>query len=74
VPVVGDAFSFWFKSNARNHRIIKEHTLTGAVARRSDWIFVIAVLVVLVAIVCLGLVLTFLFLQAVAEFLSGRKV
>ena len=74
VPVIGDAFSFWFKSNARNHKIIKEHTLTGAVAKRSDWIFVIAVLVVLVAVVCLGLVLSFLFLQALADFLSGRKV
>jgi hypothetical protein len=26
VPVVGDAFSFWFKSNARNYQIIKDHT------------------------------------------------
>ena len=27
VPVVGDAFSFWFKSNARNYEIIKTHRL-----------------------------------------------
>ena len=74
VPVIGDAFSFWFKSNARNHQIIKEHIVTPTVAKRSDWIFVIAVLVVLVAIVGAGLVLSFLFLQALADFLSGRKV
>ena len=73
VPVIGDAFSFWFKSNARNHKIIQEHTLTGAAAKRSDWIFVIAVLVILVGVVCLGLVLSFLFLQALADFLSGRR-
>jgi len=73
VPVVGDAFSFWFKSNARNYQIIKDHTVTPTVAKRSDWIFVIAVLVVLVGVVCLGLVLSFLFLQAVADFLSGRR-
>lgn len=72
VPIIGDAFSFWFKSNARNYQIIKDHTVTPSVAKRSDWIFVIAVLVVLVAVVCLGLVLSFLFLQAVADFLSGR--
>jgi nitrate reductase NapE component len=72
VPVIGDAFSFWFKSNARNYQIIKDHAVTPSVAKRSDWIFVIAVLVVLVAIVCLGLVLSFLFLQALANFLSGR--
>jgi len=73
VPVIGDAFSFWFKSNARNHQIIKEHIATPTVPKRSDWIFVIAVLVILVAVVCLGLVLSFLFLQAVADFLSGRS-
>ena len=25
VPVIGDAFSFWFKSNARNHALLKRH-------------------------------------------------
>src|SRR4029077_10710845 len=36
VPVVGDAFSFWFKSNARNYQIIKNHTAApGAAPRRS---------------------------------------
>jgi hypothetical protein len=72
IPVIGDAFSFWFKSNARNYQIIKDHTISPGVAKRSDWIFVIAVLVVLVAIVSLGLVLSFFFLRAVADFLSGR--
>jgi hypothetical protein len=72
VPVVGDAFSFWFKSNARNYQIIKEHTATPGPARRSDWIFVIAVLVLLFGVVCLGLVISFLFLRALANLLSGH--
>src|SRR5204863_10178976 len=41
VPVVGDAFSFWFKSNARNYEIIKTHRLGSSVPGRSDWFFVI---------------------------------
>src|SRR6266705_4166075 len=36
VPVIGDAFSFWFKSNARNYQIIKNHRLGPSVPRRSD--------------------------------------
>jgi hypothetical protein len=37
VPVVGDAFSFWFKSNVRNYQIIKDHAAApGGVSRRSD--------------------------------------
>jgi hypothetical protein len=72
VPVVGDAFSFWFKSNARNYQIIKNHTATpGAVSRRSDWIFVIAVLVILGGIVCCGLFVTFLFLRELGKLLTG---
>ena len=47
VPIVGDAFSFWFKSNARNHKIIKEHTrhwrcrASGAIGFLSSrcWLF-----------------------------------
>jgi hypothetical protein len=73
VPVVGDAFSFWFKSNARNYQIIRDHTAApGAVSRRSDWIFVIAVLVLLAGIFLCGLLVSFLFLRAIAKLLAGH--
>jgi hypothetical protein len=73
VPVVGDAFSFWFKSNARNYQIVKNHTASpGRAARRSDWIFVIAILVLLFGIVCCGLVVTFLFLREIGKLLAGH--
>jgi hypothetical protein len=72
VPVVGDAFSFWFKSNVRNYQIIKDHTATpGGVSRRSDWIFVIAVLVILFGIVGCGLLITFLFLREIVKLLAS---
>jgi hypothetical protein len=71
VPVVG-AFSFWFKSNARNYQIIKAHTAApGGVSRRSDWIFVVAVLVLLFGIVGCGLLITILFLREIAKLLAG---
>ena len=72
VPVAGDAFSFWFKSNARNYQIIKDHTAApGRVSRRSDWVFVIAMLVLLFGIVGCGLLVTFLFLREIAKLLTG---
>ena len=72
VPVVGDAFSFWFKSNARNYQIIRDHTAApGGVSRRSDWIFVVAVLVLLFGTVCCGLLVTFLFLREIGKLLTG---
>jgi uncharacterized protein DUF4112 len=71
VPVVGDAFSFWFKSNARNYQIIKDHIDAPGMALRSDWIFVIAVLVVLLLVVCLGLVVSFLLLRQLGKLLAS---
>ena len=72
VPIVGDAFSFWFKSNARNYQIIKEHLAAPRVSRRSDWIFVIAVLVLLCAIVGCGLLVSFLFFWEIARLLGNH--
>lgn len=40
VPVVGDAFSFWFKSNARNYELLQKHAGTGA-STRPSWLFVL---------------------------------
>ena len=63
IPVLGDAFSFWFKSNARNYQLLQQHLGTSRRAGRSDWIFVIIVLVVLALVVALGLVVSLLVLR-----------
>jgi hypothetical protein len=72
IPVVGDAFSFWFKSNARNYEIIKNHRLGSTPPRRSDWLFVIGILFALVVIVCVGIAVSFLILGAIARLLFSR--
>lgn len=71
VPVVGDAFSFWFKSNARNYEIIKNHRLGTSPPKRSDWLFVIGILFALVMIVCVGIAISFLVLGAIARLVLG---
>ncbi|MDQ6833764.1 MAG: DUF4112 domain-containing protein, partial [Chloroflexota bacterium] len=63
VPVVGDAFSFWFKSNARNHQLIREHMGAPRAPRGSDWVFVMGILIALVAIVCAGIFVSLLVVQ-----------
>ena len=72
IPVVGDAFSFWFKSNARNYEIIKNHRLGSAPPSRSDWLFVIGVLVALFVVVCAGIAMSFFVLGALARLLFSR--
>jgi len=72
VPVFGDAFSFWFKSNARNYRLIQEHAGAPRKARGSDWLFVVGVLVALVLIVCAGIAISLLVVQQVIRLFSGN--
>ncbi len=73
IPGVGDAFSFWFKSNARNYRILQEHAAGPRKARRSDWFFVIAVLLLLFLVVCTGIAVSFFVLHELFKFLSARQ-
>lgn len=53
IPVVGDAFSFWFKSNDKNYALLRRHAGTQRPASRKDWIFVIALIGALVLVLVL---------------------
>jgi len=67
IPVVGDAFSFWFKSNARNYALLQQHTAAPRRSTTSDWLFVAAVLGVLFLILLVSLAFSFwLFYQIVS--------
>ncbi len=70
VPVFGDAFSFWFKSNARNHELIRKHSVGSPRARkanRGDWIFVVGVLVAMVLLVGAGIFVSLYLLQQLLQ-------
>ncbi len=67
VPVVGDAFSFWFKSNQRNYDLLRRHTAAPRRSGKSDWIFVGLVLGTLGAILIVSLAVSFWLLYAVAD-------
>jgi hypothetical protein len=72
VPVVGDAFSFWFKSNARNYALLKQHMGVRRKARTSDWLFVFGVLVLLALVVAAGIFVSLLVIQQIIRLLTGR--
>lgn len=42
VPGLGDAFSFWFKSNERNYELLRKHAGQANPSTRPSWIFVLA--------------------------------
>ena len=70
IPIVGDAFSFWFKSNARNHRLVQEYAGGRRTAGRSDWLFVIGVLVALAVVVGAGIFVSLYVLQQLIHFVT----
>src|SRR5437870_6535106 len=70
IPGLGDAFSFWFKSNKRNYQLLLAHTAAPQRARASDWIFVIAVLGILFVVVATGIFVSLLVLRAIVQLLG----
>ncbi len=72
VPVIGDAFSFWFKSNARNYALLRQHMGAPRKPGTSDWLFVGGVLVALVLVVGAGIIVSLLVIQALLRLLTAR--
>lgn len=71
IPGVGDAFSFWFKSNARNHALLLKHMGKKGEISRGDWIFVGALLGIIALVVFLVLFLVAAVLSTSASFWFG---
>jgi hypothetical protein len=70
VPVLGSAFAFWFRANKRNYDLLQRHIELPNRSHKGDRIFVGAILGLVLAIIFAGLIITFLLLQAFANFLA----
>ena len=44
VPVLGDALSIFFRSNARNYELLRKHAGTARATTRGDWLFLMTLL------------------------------
>jgi hypothetical protein len=71
IPGVGDAFSFWFKSNKRNYELLQRHRLVPRKSGKSDWIFLIVVLALIFLVIGAGLIVSVLILWAIGRALGG---
>jgi len=72
IPGLGDAFSFWFKSNVRNYELLRRYAAAPERSRRGDWIFLLAVLTLFFIIACAGLIVSLLVFQAIWQLIFGR--
>ena len=53
VPVIGDVFSAYFKSNAKNYALLQRHAGAQRKSTAGDWTFVIGLIAVMLLIVTL---------------------
>src|SRR5207302_2447586 len=67
VPGIGDAFSFWFKSNTRNYELLQRHWGAPRRRRTSDWVLVGAVVGLLLLVVAAGMLVSFFVLRELAK-------
>src|SRR6202000_1941777 len=62
VPVVGDALSIFFRSNARNYELLQKHAGQTRASTVGDWIFLgglFAALIVVIGLIIVGSVAVF---------------
>ncbi len=58
IPLLGDAFDLWFKSNERNVALFRRHAVDRRAGTGGDWTFVAAVLAVGAALIVGGIALS----------------
>lgn len=65
IPFVGDAFDFFWKSNQQNINLIRERATGKNVGTTGDYIFVFAVILILIGILIGSIVVSVLILGAI---------
>ncbi len=53
IPVAGDVFSMWFKSNAMNYALLRKHAGDRRKSTLRDWMFVAGLLLLLLTAIAL---------------------
>jgi len=71
IPVIGDIFSAFFKSNARNYALLLKHTAPGRVSTRSTWVFLGVLIAMLTALVVVVISTVWLVIFMVIAYVQG---
>jgi hypothetical protein len=67
VPLIGDVADVFWKSNAKNFALLERHAAQPQPATIGDWLFVVGIVAVVVAIAAIPLVVMYLLGYAVAN-------
>lgn len=75
LPVVGDIFDVWWRSNERNVELLKKRATVTALeaktaAKKSDWIFVGVIILILIGLLVGSFILTVYILKVIGQLLG----
>ncbi|EDY22089.1 conserved hypothetical protein [Chthoniobacter flavus Ellin428] len=56
VPVVGDALSIFFRSNARNYELLQKHAGQSRASTAGDWLFLLGLFGIVIAVIALMII------------------
>ena len=73
IPFLGDLFDFGWKSNQRNLALLELHAYEERHAATSDWVFVVAMIALLLAIAALPFVLAGLLISWLAAYVPALR-
>ncbi|CAN5591333.1 hypothetical protein BH09VER1_BH09VER1_41050 [soil metagenome] len=73
IPVAGDIFSAWFKSNKTNYHLLLKHSTSSRVSTKGDWAFLFMLLALIVGAVFAAICLSAFFIYSFFHFLFGRS-
>jgi len=68
IPVLGDLFSAWFKSNQLNYALYQKHVGSNSTPSKADWGFVCLLLAILLLAVGFIITLSVMLFAAMAKF------
>ncbi len=74
IPILGDVFSVWFKSNQLNYALYQKHSGGTTKAAKTDWLFVISLVTILLLVVGAVIVLSMMLLAALWKSLLNSRV
>jgi hypothetical protein len=72
VPIFGDAFSFYFKSNDLNYELLRKHAGDPKASTKSEWTFVVALLGGLGLVLVLTIIGYATILGLIVKLISGQ--
>lgn len=71
IPALGDLFSVFYRSNMRNYELFRQHAGPRRASTRGDWLFVGAVVAVILAVVFGAMLLSWWLLTGLFRLVVG---